>query len=291
MKIQIILPEWSIGMPWVGALKKAFASDELAFCKAPTAGADAHVYMWCEDVKPLSRIPCVVFVRRYEFFKGCLAKVDWKKVGHVVFVNTYLMGRFLKLYPWMEGKVSVIYNCFDPALWTYKKHRHGNKIAMVGNVNYRKNIPLALEILDWMPPGTQLHIAGAIQQVEIIAYVREMPKAGALCAFHRKVDDVNKWLDDKDYLLLCSVSEGNPNCVIEAMAKGIKPVIHRFPGCEDQFPGEMLFRTTQHAATMMNNKSRYDSDAYRAWAQDKFSMSNLLDLRDVIGSVCEGVTV
>jgi hypothetical protein len=36
--------------------------------------------------------------------------------------------------------------------------------------------------------------------------------------------------------LSTSLSEGNPNNVIEAMAKGIKPVVHAWPGAEDQFP-------------------------------------------------------
>jgi glycosyltransferase involved in cell wall biosynthesis len=84
---------------------------------------------------------------------------------------------------------------------------------------------------------------------------------------------LNEWWDGMDYCLSTSLSEGNPNNVIEAMAKGIKPVVHRWPGSEDQFPGH-LFDTVQDAVRMITEGS-YNSESYRASVQDKFSLANI----------------
>jgi len=43
-------------------------------------------------------------------------------------------------------------------------------------------------------------------------------------------DDVNAWLEDKDYYISPSILETYGMSIVEAMAKGIKPVIHNFYG-------------------------------------------------------------
>jgi len=286
MRIQFILPKWSMSMPWVGAIKKTLVSDHISFLESPTPEADIHVYMWCENIQPLLDIPCIVYLRRYEFFNMAFKEVDWDRIAHVIFVNTDLMYATVSQVPSLTGKTSVIYNCFDPDIWTYKQRGHGKKIAMVGHVNYRKNIPMALQIKSRLPRDYELHIAGKVHQYEIPAYTRIHATD---VHFHGEVRDLDSWLCNKDYLLHCSVSEGNPNCVIEAMAKGIKPIVHTYPGAREQLPKECLFDTIDEAIDLMD--SGYHSSMYREWAEENFSIDNLLSLREVIEHSIRGAIV
>lgn len=79
------------------------------------------------------------------------------------------------------------------------------------------------------------------------------------------VGDIDLWLEDKNYLLCTAISEGCPNNVIEAMAKGIKPVVHNWPGSESLFRG-YVFNTVDEAVDMMSPQSPYRSGAYHNFA-------------------------
>jgi len=59
------------------------------------------------------------------------------------------------------------------------------------------------------------------------------------------VDDVAHWLDNKHYLILPTVHEGNPYSVLEAAAVGIRPLVHTFPGAYELYPEDWTFRTAE----------------------------------------------
>ena len=82
-----------------------------------------------------------------------------------------------------------------------------------------------------------------------------------------------------DYCLSTSISEGNPNNVIEAMAKGIKPVVHYWPGAETQFK-PWLFRSVYEAVAEISG-GEYESDKYLACVRDNFSLANIERVLDL----------
>ena len=81
-------------------------------------------------------------------------------------------------------------------------------------------------------------------------------------------EEMNLWLEDKNYLLSTAISEGCPNNVIEAMAKGIKPVIHNWPGAKEMFP-DLVFDTILEAKDMLSGYE-YDSQNYRDRVEKRF---------------------
>jgi hypothetical protein len=82
-----------------------------------------------------------------------------------------------------------------------------------------------------------------------------------------------------DYCLSTSISEGNPNNVIEAMAKGIKPIVHNWPGAEDQFPMS-IFNSVDEAVKLLTENT-YESRMYRGSVESKFSLKNFEQVADI----------
>lgn len=74
---------------------------------------------------------------------------------------------------------------------------------------------------------------------------------------------VDDFLEGKNYLLHGSVKEGFSYATAEAMAKGIKPVVHRFYGADKLWPG-MTWDSIDEAVAMITGGD-YNSVSYRQY--------------------------
>lgn len=78
---------------------------------------------------------------------------------------------------------------------------------------------------------------------------------------------VDEFLEGKNYLLSASHKEAFGYNIAEAMAKGIKPVIHRFYGADDLWPGitwDSIDQAVSWLTDALHNDD-YDSNAYRQY--------------------------
>jgi glycosyltransferase involved in cell wall biosynthesis len=285
VKIHFITPFF---MQWIEGYKRIFKDHLQKWTDVPTdLGADVTVFFWC-DKKTIEYINTkekngkwVVFVRRYEYYAYDLETVRWDKVDSVIVVNDFIAGM-------LEAKTGVkphvIYNGVSLDKWTYRKREHGNRVACVGFVHMKKNYPLAMQIMSMVPRDYELHIVGGVQDEPTLEYLMYL-------AYHLRINmqihgmipanEIDAWLDDKNYLLCTAITEGNPNNVIEAMAKGIKPLVHAWPGSVEQF-NEHVFFTAEEAARMIHPESKYDSEKYRRIVEERFSLSNYEKVREIV---------
>lgn len=74
---------------------------------------------------------------------------------------------------------------------------------------------------------------------------------------------VDEFLEGKNYLLHASHKEAFSYATAEAMAKGVKPVVHRFYGADALWPG-MTWDTVDQAIEAITGGG-YDSEAYRQY--------------------------
>jgi hypothetical protein len=149
-------------------------------------------------------------------------------------------------------------------------------------------LPLALQILNQSSDNHELHIAGKFQDGTTVDYLNNMVTALKLndrVFFYGPIDDINDWLKDKNYLLCTAISEGCPNNVLEAMAKGIKPVIHNWPGSKSLFNG-FTFNTVQEAADMMTVESSYKSGTYRTQIETLYGKNIYNNVAQLVQEVC-----
>ena len=91
-------------------------------------------------------------------------------------------------------------------------------------------------------------------------------------SFYGHIDrrSLDSWWDEKNYCLSTSLTEGNPNNVLEAMAKGIKPIVHAWPGAEDQF--DVFYSAREAAAEIL--RGSYNSAEYLNTVKQNHSVDN-----------------
>ena len=283
-------------MPWIMGFIKTFddcpvvVSDKVL----PERSPDVLLWMWCNPYTvdyinhERKLCPYIVYIRRFEYHAGYWTKLDWSKVDEIIMVNDVLAEKVKKE---LKRDIHVIYNGVEPDKWTFRERGHGNKIAMVCLVNMKKNLPLALQILAKLPEDYQLHIAGGYQDIEVIDYFYNLGrklKKDIYFSDQIKMEEVDHWLDDKNYILCTSLVEGNPNNVLEGMAKGLKPIVHNWPGSEQQF-GSYVFDTIDQAVDMINPSSPYNSKEYRNLVNEKFGNGNYQRVRDLVNKVVGGI--
>jgi glycosyltransferase involved in cell wall biosynthesis len=83
-------------------------------------------------------------------------------------------------------------------------------------------------------------------------------------------DDMNKWLEDKNYVISTSVLESQHLSIMEAMAKGIKPIIHNFVGAKQVYEKKYVWSTIGQAVNMVVSED-YCSEDYRWFVNDRYS--------------------
>lgn len=249
--------------------------------------ADVYIHGWTGQYQPFPGARNVMFLRRYELFDGGLARVDWRHVDALICVNSWILDRVEEYFRAKQITVPthLIYNAVDLDAWTYRQRAPNFRIGMACHVHPKKNLPLAVQILAHLPPEYELHVAGEVQDSATAEYVNHLAKALRRRVYfyhHIPREQLDIWWEQMAYCLSTSISEGNPNNVLEAMAKGIQPVVHNWPGAEHQFPHEWIFDVATHAAEMIwHPRSAYQSHKYREWVTRHFSLANIERVLDI----------
>jgi glycosyltransferase involved in cell wall biosynthesis len=281
MRVALVTP-WDNA--WVPYFRKSIEARGHEFGlyrpKMALANADVVVHGWASgDSQPLAGARNVMFLRRYELFDGGLGRVNWAGVDALVCVNAWIKGVVERVFveKGVKTPVHMIYNGTDPSRWRFRERAPGKKIGMACHVHPKKNLPLAMQILARLPDEYELHIAGEIQDACTAEYLNHLGKIMRKKIYlygHIPAGDLSLWWEQMSVCLSTSLSEGNPNNVIEAMAKGLKPVVHDWPGADDQFPEDVRFSTAEEAATQILDP-KYESARYRSIVEDKFSLKNI----------------
>lgn len=250
-------------------LKKALKWADIIWIEWANENAIAASYL-----KPSSK---KLFIRlhRYEAFDFYPLLIEWAKIDNLVIVNNYIKDILDKKNLNIDNnKIKLIANGIDINRLSFHEHSHGYNIAWVSHITPMKNLHFALEILRKLlekDDEYMLHIAGNFTDLVYEKYIKQSIKNMNLeknVIFYDWVNDINDWLNDKNYLLSTSVCEGHPFNIIEAMAKGIKPVVNNFYGAEFLFDKYFLFNNIDEAITMITT-DQYDSKLYHTYIIEK----------------------
>ena len=248
--------------------------------------ADVCWFEWGEEVlvrasKQLSKTCAVVCrMHSYEVLGGFPSRINWNFVDHAVFVADHVRDIFDAM---VEDEVdkSVIHIGIDTDKLTYRERRRSKQLAYLGYINHKKNLPLILQILSRLvsiDPEYTLHVGGTFQELRCRLYFDHMVRSLGLernVVLSGWVEHVDHWLDDKDYILSTSVFESFGMSIAEGMAKGLKPVVHNWPGAKGLYPEEILFSSVDEAVEMITDE-RFHSAAYREFVEDHYSLQSKL---------------
>ena len=215
----------------------------------------------------------------YEIFNSNhINNIYWKVIDKLIFVSNHIRSLFFEMYTniYPKERTFIIENGIDLDKYTYTKHKQGYDIAVVAGISHKKNPAQWLQIINTLSKINsryKLHIAGKTTDNRYRIYLNYMTEEMNLqnnIKFYGHVEDINEFLDDKNYLLSTSIHEGHPYNIMEAMAKGIKPLIHNYFGSKQQWPQELIYNSINELEEKVN--SNYTSEKYREFIEKNYTL-------------------
>ncbi len=248
--------------------------------------ADICWFEWCDELVMYAtrleiskRKPIVCRLHRYEAFTDIPGKVQWEHVDVLMLVTDHLITILRQTVPGIEDRVqvAVVNNGVATDKITFAPRGHGFNVASVGYIHMRKNPMMLLQIIEKLvrfDSRYKLHIAGKFQDSLVKMYwdhtIREMG-LGDHIQFDGWQDNITSWLADKNFLISTSMHESFGYSIAEAMAMGIKPIVHNFPFSTRIWPEQILFNTIDEAVGMVTSNA-YSSVAYRNFIESNYAL-------------------
>ncbi|GJQ58225.1 MAG: glycosyltransferase [Candidatus Scalindua sp. AMX11] len=216
----------------------------------------------------------------YEALSSFAEKIRWEKIDDLVFVAEHVKDIVLHQVPELPARVKNIHivpNGINLNKFPFKDRVRGKNLAFLGNINFKKGPMLLLHAfreLVQTDKGHHLFIAGDFQEPRYRLYFNQMIKEMGLgdnVQIDGWVQDVNSWLDDKDYIICTSVLEGHPVGIMEAMASGLKPLIHNYVGARGCYPDKYIWNTIPEFVEMAT-QGDFSPISYRRFIETNYSL-------------------
>jgi len=230
----------------------------------------------------------------YEALAGFATKINWKNICDLIFVAEHIKNIVIQQVPGLPdivGNIHIVPNGIDMNKFSFKDRPRGRNLAYIGNVNFKKGPMLLLHAfreLVQKDDKYRLFVAGSFQDARYQLYFDQMIKEMGMednIRFNGWVKDINSWLEDKQYIVCSSLLEGHPVGIMEAMARGLKPLIHNFVGARGIYPDKYLWNTIPEFVRMATEEN-YNSTEYRGFIETNYSMEKQLESIDRIISGC-----
>ncbi|MCP4567835.1 MAG: glycosyltransferase [FCB group bacterium] len=214
----------------------------------------------------------------YEAFADFLPEIKWERIDDLIFVAEHIKDHVLARVPDLDervGRMHVIPNGVDLKKFPYIERQKGKSLAYLGYINYKKGPMLLLHAFAELvrhDSQYQLAIAGKFQDDRYALYYNQMVRAMGLnnnIRFDGWVDDVPGWLADKQYILSTSVLESQGMGIMQAMACGLKPIVHNFVGAGDIYRPKHLWNTIPEFVDRVLEDD-YDSYQYRMYIENRY---------------------
>jgi len=251
--------------------------------------SDISWFEWCTELAEIgSKLPKVcrniVRLHRYEAYIDWPKKISWDNVDRLITVGNNCVNQMLTAQvPDINRRCRIltIPNGVDLEKFKFTSRGRGKNIAFVANLRPVKNPMLLVQCMQRLlsiDDGYKLHIAGKSYDAALEQYLRhiiaEMGMSGSVF-FDGWQEDVAGWLADKHYIVSTSMIESQGMGILEAMAGGLKPVVHNFPGSEGIFGKEWLFNTADEFCAHILSGD-YQPARYRRFVEERYSLTSQL---------------
>lgn len=238
---------------------------------------DANYQPWALRDQDMRGKRVIVRAIDIEVWQGHYAAANWQMVNDLIFIAPHIRNLVdVDALPGThEGlKVHTVPCAVDLDRWTYKERTHGKDIAIISEKWSSKGTHEILQVLlklKQIDPTYKIHWLGQRSDSpwEFAYFDEFVEHHGLNIEFTNILQDgatVDEFLEGKNYLLHGSIKEGFSYAIAEAMAKGIKPVPHRFFGADDLWSG-LTWDTIDEAIDMIID-GPYDSASYRQYLID-----------------------
>lgn len=248
--------------------------------------ADICFFEWCDElivygsrleISKKKKVICRL--HRYEAFTNYIQEVNWSNVDKVIFVSEHIRDVVIGKVNLPRNKCRIIYNGINLNKFVYYEREKGFNLAWIGYLNLRKNPMLIVQYFNELVKVNnkyKLFIAGLFQDETLYYYMQGIINKLKLnnIQFDGFIsnDKMSDWLKDKNYIVTGSIAEGHPVGIMEAMASGLKPAIHYFPGADRFYPDEYVYYDLNNFMRIITEDS-YDSKKYRNFIEANYSLN------------------
>lgn len=197
--------------------------------------------------------------------------LKWDIVDDCIFIAPHIRDIMMADSRPQESKMNIhVIPCgVDLERWTYADRKPGKKIGIVAERWVSKGVDYAIQLALALP-DYQFHWLGKNNDYHW-EHEYLLDKVEKVCPNlileEDFVEDLDSWWEDKNYVLSCSHKEAFGYNYAEAMAKGIKPVIHKFFGCEELWD-KYTWDSLDEAIALITEPA-YSSEDYRQYLIDK----------------------
>jgi len=185
----------------------------------------------------------------------------------------------LSKYPNLKTKHIPL--CIDMNDWTFKERKHGKNVAVIGHFWGSKGevlIPqFVRQLIDrtgdtswkFYLQGNWRHDVWKWYLYYMKHIIKELGLENNIFLNEERVNSIDEWLEDKNYLITFSMKDAFSIIVGEAMAKGIKALPHNFQGAKDIW-GKYVWSDFDELYNEIT-KGEYNSKEYRDFVQNNYS--------------------
>jgi glycosyltransferase involved in cell wall biosynthesis len=170
-------------------------------------------------------------------------------------------------------------------------------LAYVGRISTAQNGQLLLQCLAaarQLHPDWKLFIIGEFETLSLRIYFEQMLKAMNLAdniEFNPPGTDMADWYADKSFFVAPFCSSGQEAYVYQAMAFGLRPVVHGCFGAAQMFDEKNLFGTIKEFCSLIDDNGYHPQD-YRRYVAEKHDVRLLLPaFVDLLSDAVSGKTL
>ncbi|MHC4322639.1 MAG: glycosyltransferase [Planctomycetota bacterium] len=251
--------------------------------------SDISWFEWCTNLAAIgSKQPKVckniIRLHRYEAYEQWPQHVNWANIDALITVgNSFVKDALLRRAPYIENQTPIftIPNGVNLEKFAFTERPRGKNIAFLSNLRMVKNPAFVLQCmqkLNYINPEYRLFFGGQFQDETLEQYLRHMVAVLGLSDvvfFDGRQENAASWLKDKHYIVSTSLIESQGMGLLEAMACGMKPVIHNFPGAEQIFPSEYLFNIAEEFCEHIISE-QYEPQTYRRFVEENYALKDQL---------------